>query len=86
MKTKSIQLTVNIATADLERKRKQVQKFSDKGLHTKVSLTLTGRQRMFKDKAYDVLTLFIEGLTAKASPPSWNKTNTVLSSTVVPTK
>jgi translation initiation factor IF-3 len=84
LKHKTIKLTVNIAVADLERKCRQVQAFSAKGLNTTVSLTLKGRQRLFKEKANQTMDIFIEGLSAPHGVPTWN--GLVLSTTVAPTE
>lgn len=84
MKHKTIRLTVNIAVADLERKCRQVQAFSNKGLNTTINLTLKGRQRVFKERANQTMEVFIDGLSAQCSPPTWN--GLVLSTTVAPTK
>ena len=84
MRAKQIQLSANIATADMLRKRDQVQAFANKGLTTRVSLKLKGRERQFVVRADDVMASFLDGLDAMSSDPTWS--GHILMATVMPTK
>ena len=78
MKNKEIQLTVNIGSADLERKAKQAAKFREKGHGVHVKLRLRrGREEARTADAMDVVARFLliaDIPEKKANTPSWNGT------------
>ncbi|MBT61122.1 MAG: hypothetical protein CMA63_06205 [Euryarchaeota archaeon] len=74
--TKEINLTVNIASNDLERKAKQALKFRDKGLGVNVKLRLKrGREADRTGDALQVVNRFVglsETPDSKVNPLKWS--------------
>lgn len=62
VEVKGIRLTFRIGQHDMDVRKKQVIKFLDQGHKVKVELRLRGREKAFKDKAKEVINLFLNNL------------------------
>ncbi|MBD3244534.1 MAG: translation initiation factor IF-3 [Candidatus Moranbacteria bacterium] len=65
--TKGIRLSVNIEEHDLEIKKKRAEKFLKKGNKVSIEVILKGREKMFRQRAKEVLQEFIEKIEAPIS-------------------
>ncbi|MBU2025141.1 MAG: translation initiation factor IF-3 [Patescibacteria group bacterium] len=62
--TKGVRIGIKTDTHDLEVKKNRILKFLKKEYKVSVEVTLKGREKMFRDKAREVLMSFIKNLGA----------------------